>query len=307
MKTKKTSKKADAVVAGSLMCSITAMAIYGSCTTRSQAYYEAEERTVMNAEMVEEFKTGFDAFLPAREQSDETYQFAAEMLEPEKSNMELKDYTDLFAYEHTSNMELLYKELGIEKSFEKVPEEETIVADKPVEEKVVARTSSIMKQEPIEVEKYINLDDLAISFDMDVSVRTGLSKEDFVTLIEECPYDYTGWFEENAELLYDTCEEYEINEIFFCGLIAAESGWESVPAHRYTHNYISMMGGGGLMPFGSLEEGIEESAKLLRDNYLTEGGVYYHGTSISGVKVSFCPGSPTWEGLVFGCMSYLVQ
>ena len=74
---------------------------------------------------------------------------------------------------------------------------------------------------------------------MDLTVRTGLSKEDFITLMTNMSADTSGFFEENASLIYDYCEQYQINEIFFCGLIVAESGWNIAPNHRKTHNYIS--------------------------------------------------------------------
>ena len=142
---------------------------------------------------------------------------------------------------------------------------------------------------------------------MDVSERTGLRKNDFVIFMNNMKYDYSGFFAENAELIYDLCEEYELNEIFFVGLIAAESGWEIRQPHRLTNNYTSMIGGSGMIGYPSLEEGLRESAKHLHENYLTEGGCYYHGTTISGVKVHFCPASPSWEGLVYGCMCYCLH
>ena len=192
-----------------------------------------------------------------------------------------------------------------------LPKEETIeiaeIKTVEIEEYKTAVLGAYIEIPKIQKENYISLDELSISYDMKLNVCTGLSKEDFVKLINDCPYDYTGWFSENCEYIYDVCNEYEINEIFFCGLIAAESGWKISNAHRNINNYISMMAGGGLKRFETLEEGITEAAKLRHDNYLTEGGCYYHGDSLSGVKKCFCPNSTTWEGLVYGCMSYFVQ
>ena len=54
-------------------------------------------------------------------------------------------------------------------------------------------------------------------------------------------------------------------------------------------------------------EGLEAAAKLLHNNYLTEGGSYYYGKTISCVQRRYCPGSSTWVGLVYGCMKYIIK
>lgn len=161
-----------------------------------------------------------------------------------------------------------------------------------VEEKVMTTT-------PIE--------EVKISIDMDLTVRTGLSREDFIKLMTDCKADTSGFFEENAGLIYDVCEKYGLNEIFFCGLISAESGWNIAPNHRRTHNYISLMSGSGLIRFNSVEEGIEKAAQVLHDRYLTPGGSFYFGKTLAAVKTRFCPASPTWTNLVYQRMAQIVK
>lgn len=141
---------------------------------------------------------------------------------------------------------------------------------------------------------------------MDLTVRTGLSKEDFKKVIKNLKQDKSKFFYENAETIYDLCEKYEINEIFFCGLIVAESGWNIAPNHRKTHNYISLMYKGKLINYSSTEEGLEVAAKKLHTNYLTPGGKFYNGKTISGVKKKFCPASKTWVDLVYGTMNQIM-
>ena len=162
--------------------------------------------------------------------------------------------------------------------------------------------------EPEPAVQHINLEDLEITRDMALNERTGLSKEDVIKLIEsKSDIDTSGFFAENAAEIYDLCEEYEINEIFFCGLIAAESGWDITGDHRTKFNYISSMGSKSMLTYNSKKEGLEEAAKLLHEKYLTEGGDYYHGATIDGVQKSFCSESPQrWQGLVYGCMNLLV-
>ena len=119
--------------------------------------------------------------------------------------------------------------------------------------------------------------------------------------------DTSGFFEENAGLIYDVCEKYQLNEIFFCGLISAESGWTIAGNHRRTHNYISLMSGSGLIQFSSLEEGMEKAAKTLHERYLSPGGSFYYGNTLNAVRTRFCPANPNWTNLVYGRMQQIVK
>ena len=167
--------------------------------------------------------------------------------------------------------------------------------------------NSIEEEFVIEEPETTKIEDVTISKDMDLTIRTGLSREDFITLISGVKEDKKGFFEENAGLIYDICEEYSINEIFFCGLIAGESGWHIADNHRRTHNYISLMSGGKLIKFESLEVGLRKAAEALSNNYLTEGGRFYHGPTLAGVKTRFCPASSTWVNLIYGNMKAIID
>ena len=142
---------------------------------------------------------------------------------------------------------------------------------------------------------------------MDLTKRTGVSKEDFKELMKNLKVDTSGFFYENSDTIYDLCEKYELNEVFFCGLIAAESGWNIQSNHRRAHNYISMMSKGKLIKYASEEAGLEAAAKLLHTKYLTPGGAYYRGKTLASVQKIFCPNSSTWVGLVYGCMKQVVK
>lgn len=161
-------------------------------------------------------------------------------------------------------------------------------------------------QEEIE-DIYIPIEEVTISKDMDLTVRTGLSRDDFIELIAGVEEDKSGFFEENAGLIYDICEEYQINEVFFCGLIAGESGWRIADNHRRTHNYISLMSHSGLIKFSSVEDGLRKAAEALHNNYLTEGGRFYNGPTLAGVKTRFCPASSTWVNLIYGNMKLIMN
>lgn len=162
-------------------------------------------------------------------------------------------------------------------------------------------------KEPIIEAQYTKIEDITISRNMDLTILTGLSKEDFKKLISNVKYDTSKFFYDNSDYIYDLCQEYQINEIFFCGLISAESGWNIASNHRRTHNYISLMTKNGLIHYNSVEDGLIAAAKALHNNYLTEGGRFYHGKTLYGVKTKFCPASSTWVELVYGRMQQIMK
>ena len=163
------------------------------------------------------------------------------------------------------------------------------------------------KEETKKEQTDTSLRNIKVSKNMDLTKRTGLSKADFKKLMKNLKSDKSKFFYRNAETIYDLCEKYQINEVFFCGLIAAESGWNIAGNHRSTHNYISLMYNGKLIKYSSEKQGLEVAAQKLHQNYLTKGGKYYNGKTINGVQKRFCPASSTWDDLVYGCMKYIVK
>lgn len=169
----------------------------------------------------------------------------------------------------------------------------------------IEATNQEQNQEPEKI--YTQIKDVKISKDMDLTVSTNLSKEDFKTVISGVKQDTSKFFYNNSDLIYDLCQKYELNEIFFCGLISAESGWNIADNHHRTHNYISLMSKGNLIKYNSVEEGLEVAAKTLHNKYLTKGGVFYYGKTLSAVKTKFCPASSTWVNLVYGRMKQIIK
>ena len=152
-----------------------------------------------------------------------------------------------------------------------------------------------------ELEQHIGIEDVQISFDMDVSVPTGLSREDFITFVQNMRCDSTGILARNAGFIWDCCQKYSVNEIFVLGICGIESGWCSAPQHQNTHNYSSLMSGGHLIPYSSDEEGFEAMISLLGLRYLSPNGSFYHGATITGVGTCYC-NPTTWPNGVFTCM-----
>lgn len=157
------------------------------------------------------------------------------------------------------------------------------------------------QEEYEEIIEYIKLEDVKISFDMDVSKTTGLSQEDFVYLVQNMKCDKTGILEKNAAWIWECCQKYSVNEIFVLGICGIESAWCSAPQHQNTHNYSSLMKGGKLISYASDEAGFEAMIKLLGQKYLSPKGSLYHGATITGVGTCYC-NTTTWPNKVYTCM-----
>ena len=157
-----------------------------------------------------------------------------------------------------------------------------------------------------ELKSYIPVSEVKISFNMDVSKPTGLSRDDFIELVSKMRYDRTGILEANAAVIWDCCQKYNVNEIFVLGICGIESAWCSAPQHQRTHNYASLMSKGKLIPYASDAEGFEALIKLLGQNYLTPGRGVYHGKTITGVGTSYC-NTTTWPPKVYKCMQQVFQ
>lgn len=196
---------------------------------------------------------------------------------------------------------------NIEVQDKKILDEQTLIASYTPRREVANEAIISRYAKARQAELYNSIDEIEISKNMDLTVRCNISKEDFITLIANVRADTSGFFEENAGIIYDVCEKYQINEIFFCGLISAESGWNIAGNHRRTYNYISLMSGNGLIQFSSVEEGLEKAAETLHKNYLTPGGRFYCGKTLESVRTRFCPVNPGWTNLVYGRMEQIIR
>ncbi len=178
-----------------------------------------------------------------------------------------------------------------------------------VDRNIYVNTNLEMQQSPEqydELVQYTKIEDIKISFDMDVSKTTGLSKEDFIKLVQNMKYDRTGILARNAGCIWELCHKYNVNEIFVLGICGIESAWCSAPQHQNTHNYCSLMAGGKLIAYPSDEAGFEAMISLLGQKYLTPGASLYHGATITGVGRCYC--NPTsWPKKVYTCMQQVFK
>lgn len=175
-------------------------------------------------------------------------------------------------------------------------------------------TTETASQELIEEACYettFDLSNLYISIDMNVNETTGMSKEQFISLMNDFSYDYNGLFNRNSGLIWDLCQEYSINEVFFVSLIGAESQWGSYESHIATCNYTSIKPEGYLIEFSSEFEGLTASAELLSNKYFSSVG-----TTLYSISQVYCPDdlgtfdideSQYWVELVYDCMSLMIS
>lgn len=185
----------------------------------------------------------------------------------------------------------------------------------------VKETETTEKEETAEAEEkvedaepemlYKSLDEVKISRDMDLTQTTGLSKEDFRDLLADFKYDYAGFYKQNAGLIWELSQKYQVNEIFLCGVFALESYFGSDDRHVNAHNYGSIMNKyGELVRYASDAEGIEANFKLFANCYLSTKGKYYKGVNIDSIGDTYCPPTPecpSWADKVYCCMQYFLE
>ena len=129
---------------------------------------------------------------------------------------------------------------------------------------------------------------------LDVTKPCRLTKEDFVETLENLPYDYIGFFERNAEFIYEMQEEYHIDGIFVCGIIAIESGWGECQAN--TNNVGGLRGSSGWMYFESEEACIECIFSTVAS---------YGSTTPYSIGLTYC--GENWGGEVLSAMRLIIN
>lgn len=147
---------------------------------------------------------------------------------------------------------------------------------------------------------YASLEDINFSFDQPVNEKSRLSKNDFVKLLEKLPYDYEGFYERNAEFIWEMEQKYSINALVYCGIAAQESGWGQYGG--YAHNYTGMMQSSGeLITYQTDEEGIEATFKNLSENF-----VAYGADTLSSISPKYA-GNSEWASAVYSAIQMIIE
>lgn len=161
--------------------------------------------------------------------------------------------------------------------------------------KAEAEAKAKAKAKAEEEAKYLSKNKVfeQMNFDMEINKPCGLSKEDFVDLLQNMKYDYTGYFSRNAEFIWKMEQKYHVNGLFYCGIAGEESGWGQ---HYVGNNYTGMTG----MRFDTEEEGIEQTFSNLAENYIPKE-LY----TITQIGTKYNPVSSVWPNHVYSAMKML--
>lgn len=158
-----------------------------------------------------------------------------------------------------------------------------------------AKAKAKAKAKAEEEAKYLSKNEVfkQMNFEMEINKPCGLSKKDFVDLLQNMKYDYTGYFSRNAEFIWEMEQKYQINGLFYCGIAGEESGWGK---HYIGNNYTGMVG----MRFDTEEEGIEQTFSNLAENYIPKE-LY----TITQIGTKYNPVSSVWPKHVYSAMKML--
>lgn len=112
-----------------------------------------------------------------------------------------------------------------------------------------------------------------------------------------------------AQDFYDAEQKYGVNSFFIIGLCAEESGWGTSRRAVFDNNltgfgvYSNDSEG---INSGTKRENIMLTSKTLKNNYLTENGKFYNGTSIDAVSMRYCK-SDTWASKITNIGNNLIN
>lgn len=159
-----------------------------------------------------------------------------------------------------------------------------------------------------------------LSFDMNIGEPSGLSLEQFRSILQGNPRDKNGIFENNCDYFYYAEQEYGINGVFLASLAIHESGWGTSSIAVNKNNLFGYQAYDGsayssAKQFDSYAEGIDLVARVLIKYYLNSNGTaifggdsadgrYYSGTTMSAVNKHYASDS-NWANAIYGIMKNL--
>ncbi|MBQ7874377.1 MAG: glucosaminidase domain-containing protein [Oscillospiraceae bacterium] len=129
--------------------------------------------------------------------------------------------------------------------------------------------------------------------EFDLTVPCGLSEEELAAGLRDELIAFAPEFIA-AE------QKYGVNAVFLAAVAALESGWGK---SCFRPNNIFGWNG---KDFESKAECIDFVASKIAEHYLSEGGKYYHGKTVSGVNICY-NGSDFWERKVTEIMAMITR
>ena len=120
----------------------------------------------------------------------------------------------------------------------------------------------------------------------DITRTSGLSEDQFNLILSGSNLDGMGYIFVNIE------KEYEINGLFILSIAKQESGLGSSNMALTKNNLTGYMAydanTGAARKFVDFEDCLMTTARLIKRDYLTEEGKYYHGKSIFSINIKYC-------------------
>lgn len=127
---------------------------------------------------------------------------------------------------------------------------------------------------------------LELSADSDLRILSNLLEEDYEKMLEGTALAGIG------KALVRVEQEHGINGLYMMGLACLESGWGESSLARNKNNLVGWNACDGntkgATAFSSKEECLLTVAPVIKQNYLTEGGKYFHGFSARAIDVKYC-------------------
>lgn len=119
---------------------------------------------------------------------------------------------------------------------------------------------------------------------------SGITHSEMYSVLSDTGIQDVAWTIVQCEI------DFGINAIVLASLIAEESGWGNSPRAIYQNNlsgYAVFSDSSEGAYFPTRDDSVVETARLLKYDYLTEGGKYYNGLSLSDVHTLYSA-NPNW-------------
>ncbi len=143
----------------------------------------------------------------------------------------------------------------------------------------------------------LNLDlstgDFSYTFNSEQDMRfiTGYTAAELAACLDD---KLLGW-----EDSFSAAEQkYGVNALFLIAICQMESanGTSSLAIRK--NNLAGLKTSGGFASFSDYGDCIDYLAAMLAEKYLDPQGVFYHGSTIKGVSITYCNGSSHWQNVV---------
>lgn len=135
----------------------------------------------------------------------------------------------------------------------------------------------------------------------DVSELSNLDKDQIHKMLEGTSLvtlvDALYWYE----------QEYNVNLIFITSIVALESGWgrsSLAISHNNLTGYIGQ--NGEYYSFNSWGDSLQETFRLISEEYVLQDGLFYNGTSVWNINQKYCE-VDSWSGKVISIGNELLS